>query len=135
MADSRAAVTDTHPLVFRAAGGAKLGRRAAQHFSACERREAITYVPVVVLWELSLLVRVGKVRLAVTFSSFCDSLFSNPAFQPLELDVEQVRFAQATVPNEDPFDALICAAAACKGLPLLTRDADITDSRIVPVIW
>lgn len=130
-----AAVTDTHPLVFYAAGGSRLGKKAARHFAACERREALLYVPVVVLWEMSLLVRVGKVQLATTFSGFCDALFSNPAYQLLELDLDQLRFAHSTRPNDDPFDALVCAAAAREGLPLITKDGDIADSQIVPVLW
>ena len=55
-----AAVTDTHPLLFFAAGGRRLGRKASALFAACERREAILYVPAVVLWETAL-VRGGRV--------------------------------------------------------------------------
>jgi PIN domain nuclease of toxin-antitoxin system len=135
MADFPAAVTDTHPLIFHAAGGKKLGKRAALHFAACERREAILYVPVVVLWELSLLVRVGRVPMEGTFSAFCDTLFSNPAYQPLDVNVEQVCLAHNRTPNNDPFDGLICAAAASAALPLVTRDAAIVDSGIVRVLW
>jgi PIN domain nuclease of toxin-antitoxin system len=135
MADFPAAVTDTHPLIFHAAGGRKLSKRAASHFAACERREAILYVPTVVLWELSLLVRVGRVPMEGTFSAFCDTLFSNPAYQPLDVTVEQVRIAHDRPPNNDPFDALICSAAACMHLPLVTRDAAIVDSGVVRVLW
>ncbi len=133
MAD--AAVTDTHPLLFHAAGGKRLGRRAAAHFTACERREAILYVPAVVLWEMSLLVRVGKIQLVGSLDAFCDALFSNPAYQPLDVTVDHVRIAHSARPNDDPFDALICAAAAAAGLPLITRDGEITDSGIVKVVW
>ena len=50
MADLAAAVTDTHALLFHAAGGSKLGPRARVHFQRCENREAILYVPVAVIW-------------------------------------------------------------------------------------
>lgn len=59
----RAFVTDTHPLVFFLADRRGLSRLAADIFRRCEERAAIVYVPVVVLWELSLLVRLGRVRL------------------------------------------------------------------------
>src|SRR5262245_10141916 len=62
MAD-RVAVTDTHPLVFHAAGGKHLGRRAALHFQACERQQALLYVPVTVMWEMSILTRLGRITL------------------------------------------------------------------------
>jgi predicted nucleic acid-binding protein len=38
-------------------------------------------------------------------------------------------------PNDDPFDALICAAARHLDLPLLTRNGDIQDSGLVRVVW
>ena len=61
MAEPPAAVTDTHALVFHAAGGGKLGPRAGAIFARCERREAIIYVPAVVMWECSLLARVSRI--------------------------------------------------------------------------
>jgi len=42
---TEAAVTDTHPLLFHAAGGHGLGRRAAEMFDAAERQAATVYVP------------------------------------------------------------------------------------------
>ena len=50
VADISAAVTDTHPLLFHASGGARLGKRAARVFSAAERRASVVYVPVAVMW-------------------------------------------------------------------------------------
>ena len=61
--DPVALVTDTHPLLFHAQGARRLPKRVAAHVAACERGDAVTYVPVVVAWETTLLVRVGKVRL------------------------------------------------------------------------
>ena len=49
MADPASAVTDTHPLLFHAAGGRRLGPRARALFAAAEARDAIIYVPVVVI--------------------------------------------------------------------------------------
>jgi PIN domain nuclease of toxin-antitoxin system len=130
-----AAVVDTHPLILHAAGGKVLGKRAAAHFRACEERKAIAYVPTVVIWEVSLLARIRRIDVGGSLRGFFTTLFSNPAYQPLELSVEQVILADEVRPNEDPFDALICAAALTLELPLVTRDADIEDSGIVSTIW
>lgn len=135
MGDVAAAVTDTHALLFHAAGGRKLGKRAAAHFEACERREAIIYVPAAVVWECSLLARAARVSLRRSVRGFFDDLFSNPAYQPYDLTAEQVFAADEARPNRDPFDGLICAAAADLELPLITRDTDIRSSGIVRVIW
>jgi PIN domain nuclease of toxin-antitoxin system len=135
VADPEAAVTDTHALVFHAAGGGKLGARAAAFFNRCERREAILYVPTVVMWECSLLARVSRINLRRTVRAFFDDLFSNPAYQPLDVTPETVFLADELRFTRDPFDALICAAAQTAGLPLITRDADIRGSGTVKVIW
>ena len=134
MAD-RALVTDTHPLLYWAAGGARLGRRALRHFEACERREAILYVPAAVLWETALLSRTSRIDLGRTLRSFFDDLFSNPAYQPLDLTPEQVFLAAESFPAGDPFDALIAAAAMSLEIPLLTRDAKLAASDAVRTVW
>ena len=135
MAKTAAAVTDTHPLLFHAAGGGRLGRKAAEHFAACERREALLYVPAVVIWECALLTRAGRVNLRQSVRGFFEDLFSNPAYQPYDLTAEQVLMGEETRVNRDPFDALICAAARDLELPLISRDGDIRSSGAVRIIW
>jgi PIN domain nuclease of toxin-antitoxin system len=135
VAEPHAAVVDTHALVFHAAGGGKLGPRAAAWFDRCEQRDAILYVPTAVMWECSLLARVSRINLRRTVRAFFDDLFSNPAYQPLDVTPETVFVADQLRFTRDPFDALICAAAQTVGLPLITRDADIRGSGTVKVIW
>lgn len=130
-----AAVTDTHPLLFHAAGGGRLGRKAAEHFEACERREALLYVPAAVVWECALLARAGRVNLRRSVRGFFEDLFSNPAYQPYDLTVQQVLLAEEVRINRDPFDALVCAASQDLELPLITRDGDLRSSGRVRVIW
>ena len=135
MAETVAAVTDTHPLLFHAAGGGRLGRRASEHFAACERREALLYVPAVVIWEYTLLARAGRVNLRRSVRKFFEDLFSNPAYQPYDLTAEQGFAAEEMRINRDPFDALILAAARDLELPLVTRDGDIRSSGLVRIVW
>lgn len=135
MGDPEAAVTDTHALVFHAAGGGKLGPRASAFYDRCERREAILYVPAAVIWECSLLARVSRINLRRTVREFFDDLFSNPSYQPLDLTPGQVFLADELRFTRDPFDALICAAARTLELPLVTRDSDIRASGAVRVMW
>ena len=135
VAEPQAAVTDTHALVFFAADSARLGERAARLFDRCERREAILYVPAVVIWECSLLARVSRINLRRTVRAFFDDLFSNPAYQPLDLTPDQIFAADELRFTRDPFDALIVAAAQSTGLPLVTRDSAIRASGKVAVLW
>jgi PIN domain nuclease of toxin-antitoxin system len=133
--EPEAAVTDTHALIFHAAGTGKLGPRAAAFFDRCERRAAILYVPTIVIWECSLLARVSRINLRRTVRAFFEDLFSNPAYQPIDITPQQIYLADELRFNRDPFDALICATARTVELPLITRDADIRGSGVVKVIW
>lgn len=135
MAEAAAAVADTHALLFHAAGGGKLGPRASSFFNRCEHRDAILYVPTVVMWECSLLARVSRINLRRTVRAFFDDLFSNPSYQPLDVTSEHVFRADELRFTRDPFDALICAAAQVMELPLITRDAQIRASGTVKVLW
>ena len=135
MRDYDAVVTDTHPLVFHAAGGSRLSRTAARVFARCEAGEAIIYVPVAVVWECRLLSRVGRIDLRRSTRAFFEDLFSNPAYQPVDLTTEHVFGAETLGLTHDPFDALIASAAQTLELPLLTRDGEIQESRAVAIIW
>lgn len=135
MADVAAAVADTHALVFHAAGGGRLGTRAKAHFDAAERSETLVYVPVAVIWEVSLLARTVRINLHRPVRAFFADLFSNPAYQPYDLTSAQVFDADELRFTRDPFDALICAAARDLDLPLITRNAAIQDAAVVRTVW
>jgi len=135
VADLQAAVSDTHALLFHANASKALGRRAAEHFEACERQQALVYVPMAVIWEVSLLARASRINLRRSVQGFFEDLFSNPAYHPLDQTPEQVYLADELRFTRDPFDALIVAAARTLALPLLTRDETIRTSGAVRVIW
>ncbi len=135
MADLPAAVADTHALLFHASASRALGRRAAAHFEACERQQA-------------LVLRAGGRDLggespgacqpdqpAASDSRLFQRSLQQPGVSPVDLTSEQVYQADDLRFTRDPFDALIVAAARTLALPLLTRDADIRASGAVRVIW
>jgi PIN domain nuclease of toxin-antitoxin system len=129
------AVTDTHALLFHVSRNSRLGPRARRLFTACDRREALIWVPAAVMWEVSALARAGRVRLQPGFRRFFDDLFTNPGFQPLPTSAAQVIDADELHFTRDPFDALIVAAARERSVPLITRDLDITASGLVTTVW
>ena len=135
MADLHAVVTDTHPLLFHAAGGGRLGAGARAQFEAAEAGRALVYVPAAVIWETAILARLVRINLRRPLRAFFADLFSNPAYQPHELTGDQVFDAADLRFTRDPFDGLIVAASRDLGLPLITRDAAIRESGSVPVVW
>ena len=135
MRDPDAAVTDTHPLVYHAAGGRRLGARAARMFERCESGAALLYVPAVVMWETSVLARAGRITIRQGVREFFEDLFSNPSYQPLDVVPDHVYAADLLSFTRDPFDALVVAAAKALGLPLVTRDAAIQNAGGIKTIW
>jgi PIN domain nuclease of toxin-antitoxin system len=135
VADLHAVVTDTHPLVFYAAGSGRLSPRAKALFEAAEARRTIIYVPAAVIWEVGILARIVRINLHRPVRAFFEDLFSNPAFQPHPLDAGQVFDADELRFTRDPFDGLITAAARDLSLPLITRDASIRESGAVKTAW
>jgi PIN domain nuclease of toxin-antitoxin system len=101
----------------------------------CERHEALLYVPMAVIWEVSVLARASRINLRRPVQAFFDDLFSSPAYHPFGLTAAQVYLADELRFTRDPFDALIVAAARTLALPLVTRDRDIRASGAVHVIW
>ncbi len=130
-----AAVTDTHALMFHGGGGRSLGPRAAAQFRAADEGEALIYVPMAVLIEITFLTRAGRGGLRVPLTTFINQLFANPCYQPLDLSLEQLMTANDININRDPYDSMIVAAALVLGLPLITRDSAIVDSGAVKVLW
>ena len=88
-----------------------------------------------VVWECSLLARVSRVNLRRSVRQFFDDLFSNPAYQPLDLATEQAFLADELRFTRDPFDGLIVASAVSHNLPLITRDATIRESGSIKIVW
>lgn len=131
----RSAVSDTHPLLFHAAGSSRLGATSRGLFAAAEAREAIIYVPLCVVWEVTMLSRAARINLHRPVRTFFDDLFSSPSYQAHAMTQEQIFAAGELRGLNDPFDALICAAALDIGLPLITRDSVIAGSGLVDTIW
>lgn len=135
MAEIDAAVADTHALLYHAGASRRLGKRAAAHFARAEAQDALVYIPAAVIWEVTLLARAGRFNLRRVPREFFGDLFSNPAYQPLDLTPDQILDADELRINRDPFDALICAAARALSLPLMTRDTEIEQSGAVRTLW
>lgn len=133
--DDVAAVADTNALVFYVTRNSRLGARARRLLDAALQSQAIVYVPLGVVWEVAVGERSGRLRLRQTVPAFFEEVFSNPAFLPFDLTLDQIYAAATLGFHRDPFDGLIVAAAQSLDLPLLTSDTEIRESGVVQVIW
>lgn len=128
-------ITDTHPLVWYATNQhAKLTKKVIRIFHQAEQGQVWIYVPAVTFWEISLLVKNGRIRLKQPFDQWAAALVALRGFDLLPLELEVIAEAH-NLTFDDPFDAAIVATARVKDLPLITKDETITDSGMVDVEW
>lgn len=129
-------VTDSHPLVWYAAGHhTKLSKKALRVFNAASRHQALIYVPAVVFWEIALLSKLGRIILREPFSQWAALLLAKGGFEIIPLDPEAIACAVTLTFNDDPFDAVIVASAMTRDLPLITKDTAVVDANIVDILW
>jgi PIN domain nuclease of toxin-antitoxin system len=126
-------VTDTHPLVWYLEAGPRLSQAAR---SAFERTDAQIVIPTMVLAEIRFLHARG--RITIGLPAVLAHAAANPrcVIYPLnQLVVE--RFP----PSLDIHDSIIVGTAVVyrdelgEQVALITRDAEITASGLVDVVW
>lgn len=128
-------VSDTHSLIYHAQlKPLRLGRKARRLFLDAEDGKTLIYVPAVVLWEVWARVKEGDFTLPMRFDYWCRGLDASPGFAVAPLGWQVVDESRR-FPFKDPFDCLIAGTAAQLGMPLITKDANISDSGLVETIW
>ena len=132
-------VVDTHPLVWHFWRPARLGAAAQAAFQAAETGLARLYLPAVVLAELVMVVEKGRVKwMTVTMADLMaqiNHMRRSASYEFLPLEPDTVIASRTLIAVPEIFDRLIVAEALRLGLPLITHDTVITNSKVVPVIW
>ncbi len=113
---------DTHIVIWMAAGEL----RTEEHSLVTKEQLAISDI---VLWELAMLARSGRVEMDLEGREFRHFL-QGLTLIPISL---QIARAGARLDfHADPADHIIAATSIVEKIPLLTRDRKILKSRIVP---
>ena len=131
------AVTDTHSLLWWGDSGKqkKLGRRARAHFRRADQEHAAIYVPTMVIAEISELVYLGRIELALPFEAWLDSLERSRSYLIADLTADVVRCANNLFAIAERGDRLIAATALSLDVPLMTRDERIRSTAGVELLW
>lgn len=112
-----------------------LSKKVLSVFESAEVGEGFIYVPTIVLWEVALLERVGKIKLYDGFLHWAQKLLSNPGFGVVPLDAEIIALGAGYNINGDAFDETIMAFAVHLDLPLITKDVAITNAGLAKIYW
>ena len=87
-------------------------------------------VAAIVLWEMAKLAQIGRISLDLAHP-LVETILASIHIWPLDLEVAQVS-TQLDF-RADPADELIAATSIVHGVPLLTRDERIRQSKMVPL--
>lgn len=129
-------VTDTHPVVWFTLGKrAVLSKKVLAVFEAAEKGQGFIYIPAIVLWEVALLERAGKIKLYDGFLRWAEKLERNPGFGIAPLEAEIIALGAGYNINGDPFDETITAFAVHLEVPLITKDVALTNAGLVEIFW
>jgi PIN domain nuclease of toxin-antitoxin system len=125
-------LADTHALFWAVVDSRRLGFEA-RHIMLTAKSAEIG-IPSAAIMELGRLIDAGTTDFAMRPSDAFASFLSRHPVLPVSLDAA-VKAPRLNLPHGDPFDRLIVAEAMVRGVPLITKDANIADSGLVPVIW
>jgi PIN domain nuclease of toxin-antitoxin system len=109
-----------------------MGPAAKVAMQAADRGENTVYVSIFSLVEILYLSE--KRRIPITFRQAIDTLVSLDNYRIVDLTVEIIAVAES-VRGLELHDRLIVATARSLGIPLLTSDETITNSKLVDIVW
>ena len=129
-------VTDTHPLIWYTAGKhGRLSQRVVEIFEEAFSNRALVVIPSPVLWEISILVEHGRIKLREPFQHWAAALVARRGIDLASLDLDVIAEAHRLTFHGDPFDRAIVATAKVMDLPLITSDRVIVESNLVEIVW
>ena len=126
---------DTHVVLWLAFEPAKISKKARIAIEEARRRGEGLAISDITLLEITNLNRKGRIALRSTLETFLTEI--EDRFSVLAITARTcVRAASlpAGYPN-DPADRVIGATALVEGIPLVTADEGIRQSRALPIIW
>lgn len=126
---------DTHIVVWLALDPKKLSRKARAAIDEARQHGQGLAIASMSLFELALIATRGRIQLGVSIESFLQEVEALFIVKPLTGRIAaRSQTLPATYPK-DPMDRILGATALVEGLPLITADARIRKSKVVPTIW
>ena len=126
-------IADTHALIFFLGSPQRLRKDGRQAFDEAVAGHAEVVIPVIVFAELIFAVERGRV--AVDVAQIIDRVQDMPNFHIVPLTLQRVMQLQTLTAIPELHDRMIvCETLAQQGV-LITRDARIRRSGVVPTVW
>jgi len=123
---------DTHCFLWLNSEPDRVSRDA---MAACRDEANALHLSLVSLWEIQIKQQLGKLNLAVPWTSMVETQQQANGLQTLPLSVAQIQALQQLPPHHrDPFDRMLIAQARSEGMTLVSADQSFAAYE-VPVLW
>lgn len=123
---------DTHALLWAATDEDRLGGKAARAIHTTPYGQLA--IADVTLQEIGLLLHAGRISFKGSPATVLGNLLNYVSILPITLEIALAAPA-LPLPHGDQFDRIITATAKVHRLPLITKDANITDAGVVTTFW
>ena len=123
---------DTHAFIWAAMNDERLSPKAARAIITTPYEQLA--ISDVTLQEIGLLMHAERISFRGSPAAALGNLLHYVTVLPITLDIAIAAPALA-LKHGDQFDRIIAATAKIHDIPLVTKDANITDAAVVATVW
>lgn len=127
---------DTHAWIWWVANPDLISAPARQRIETVIREDSVS-ISSISCWEVSLLVKKGRLDLTMPSEEWIARSEELPFFRFIPID-NRIAVRSNDLPgdlHDDPADRIIIATALALGIPLITKDKKIRDYPHVETVW